>query len=36
MSNRTFAAAVFAIALAIIVASRLISNDYFFSAAYTV
>jgi branched-chain amino acid transport system permease protein len=36
MSNRTFAAAVFAIALAIIAASRLISNDYFFSAAYTV
>ena len=36
MSNRSFAAVVFAIALAIIVASRLISNDYFFSAAYTV
>ena len=36
MSNRNFAAAVFAIALAIIAASRLISNDYFFSAAYTV
>ena len=36
MSNRTFAAVVFAIALAIIAASRLISNDYFFSAAYTV
>jgi branched-chain amino acid transport system permease protein len=36
MSNRNFAAVVFAIALAIIAASRLISNDYFFSAAYTV
>ena len=36
MSNRSFAAVVFAIALAIIAASRLISNDYFFSAAYTV
>ena len=36
MSNRSFAAVVLAIALAIIAASRLISNDYFFSAAYTV
>jgi branched-chain amino acid transport system permease protein len=36
MSTRSFAAVVFAIALAIIAASRLISNDYFFSAAYTV
>jgi len=36
MSNRNFAAAVFAIALAIIAASQLISNDYCFSAAYTV
>ncbi|HEV2038648.1 MAG TPA: branched-chain amino acid ABC transporter permease [Casimicrobiaceae bacterium] len=36
MSNRTFAAVALAIALAIIAASRLISNDYFFSAAYTV
>lgn len=36
MSNRTFATAAFAIALVIVAASRLISNDYFFSAAYTV
>jgi branched-chain amino acid transport system permease protein len=36
MSNRTFAAAVFAIAIVIVAASRLIPNDYFFSAAYTV
>ncbi|HEX8010025.1 MAG TPA: branched-chain amino acid ABC transporter permease [Casimicrobiaceae bacterium] len=36
MSNRLFAAAVFAIAVAVIAASRLVSNDYFFSAAYTV
>jgi branched-chain amino acid transport system permease protein len=36
MSNRTFAIAVFMIALAIVAASRFISNDYFFSAAYTV
>jgi branched-chain amino acid transport system permease protein len=36
MTNRTFAAATFAIALAIVAASRLIPNDYFFSAAYTV
>jgi branched-chain amino acid transport system permease protein len=36
MTNRIFAAAVFTIALVIIVASRLIPNDYVFSAAYTV
>ena len=36
MSNRAFAAAAFTIALAIIAASRIIPNDYFFSAAYTV
>ena len=36
MSNRAFAAAAFTIALAIVAASRLIPNDYFFSAAYTV
>jgi branched-chain amino acid transport system permease protein len=36
MNNRTFAAAAFAIALAIVAASQLIPNDYFFSAAYTV
>lgn len=36
MTNRTFSAAVFAIALAVVAASRLIPNDYFFSAAYTV
>ena len=36
MKNRTFAALAFATAVAIIAASRLIPNDYFFSAAYTV
>ena len=36
MSNRVFAAVAFAIALAIVAASKLIANDYFFSAAYTV
>jgi branched-chain amino acid transport system permease protein len=36
MSNRTFAAAAFAIAIVIVAASRFIPNDYFFSAAYTV
>jgi len=36
MSNRAFAAIAFAVALAVIAASRLASNDYFFSAAYTV
>jgi branched-chain amino acid transport system permease protein len=36
MSNRIFAAVTFAIALAVVVASRLVSSDYFFSAAYTV
>jgi branched-chain amino acid transport system permease protein len=36
MTNRIFAASVFTIALVIIVASRLIPNDYVFSAAYTV
>jgi branched-chain amino acid transport system permease protein len=36
MTNRTFVAVTFAVALAVIAASRLVSNDYFFSAAYTV
>ncbi len=36
MSNRIFAVVAFAAALALIVASQLIPNDYFFSAAYTV
>ena len=36
MSNRAFAAVAFALALALILASRLVTNDYYFSAAYTV
>lgn len=36
MSNRAFAAAALAIAAAIIAASTLVTNDYYFSAAYTV
>jgi branched-chain amino acid transport system permease protein len=36
MSNRTFAAVAFALALALIAASALVTNDYYFSAAYTV
>lgn len=36
MRNRTFAAVTFGIALAVVAASRLVSSDYFFSAAYTV
>ncbi|HKE38754.1 MAG TPA: branched-chain amino acid ABC transporter permease [Casimicrobiaceae bacterium] len=36
MRNRTFAVIAFLIAIAVIAASRLASNDYFFSAAYTV
>lgn len=36
MSNRTFAATALVLALALIAASRLVANDYFFSAAYTV
>ena len=36
MRNRTFATIAFLVALAVIAASRLVSNDYFFSAAYTV
>ncbi len=36
MSNRTFTVMVFAIAIAIIMASRFIPNEYFFQAAYTV
>jgi branched-chain amino acid transport system permease protein len=36
MTNRTFIAVALAIAVAVIAASRLVSNDYFFSAAYTV
>ena len=36
MSNRTFAAVALALALVLIAASSLVSNDYYFSAAYTV
>ena len=36
MRNRTFAALAFAVAIAVIAASRLVANDYFLSAAYTV
>lgn len=36
MSNRKFAVVAFALALALIAASRLVTNDYYFSAAYTV
>jgi len=36
MSNARFGVAALAVALALIVASRLVTNDYFFSAAYTV
>jgi len=36
MSNRTFAALVFAMAFAIVGASQFIANEYFFTAAYTV
>jgi branched-chain amino acid transport system permease protein len=36
VSNRKFAAVAFALALALIAASRLVTNDYYFSAAYTV
>jgi branched-chain amino acid transport system permease protein len=36
MSNRAFAAAALAIAAAIIAACTLVTNDYYFSAAYTV
>jgi branched-chain amino acid transport system permease protein len=36
MSNRTFAAGAFALAAALIAASTLVTNDYYFSAAYTV
>jgi len=36
MRNRTFAVVTFAIAIALIAATRLITNDYVFSAAYTV
>jgi branched-chain amino acid transport system permease protein len=36
MTNRTFAAVAFVIALVIVATSQLIPNDYFFSAAYTV
>ena len=36
MSNPRFGMAALALALALIVASRLVTNDYFFSAAYTV
>jgi branched-chain amino acid transport system permease protein len=36
MRNRTFTAIALAVAVALIAASRLVSNDYFFSAAYTV
>ena len=36
MSNRRFAIIAFAVALVIIAASRFLTNDYYFSAAYTV
>jgi len=36
MSNRRFAIVAFAVALLIIAASRFLTNDYYFSAAYTV
>ncbi len=36
MSNRVFAALALAVALAIIAASQLVANEYFFSATYTV
>jgi branched-chain amino acid transport system permease protein len=36
MSNRAFAAVAFALALALVAASALVTNDYYFSAAYTV
>ena len=36
MSNRKFAAVAFALALVLIAASQLVTNDYYFSAAYTV
>jgi len=36
MSNRKFAAVAVVLALALIAASRLVTNDYYFSAAYTV
>ncbi len=36
MSSRAFAAVAFASALALIAASTLVTNDYYFSAAYTV
>jgi branched-chain amino acid transport system permease protein len=36
MSNRTFAGVAFALALGLIAASQLVTNDYYFSAAYTV
>jgi branched-chain amino acid transport system permease protein len=36
MSNRAFAAVAFALALVLIAASQLVTNDYYFSAAYTV
>jgi len=36
MSNRAFAAIALALALVAIAASRLVANDYFFAAAYTV
>ena len=36
MSNRTFAGVMFALALVLIAASQLVTNDYYFSAAYTV
>ncbi|MGZ5088122.1 MAG: branched-chain amino acid ABC transporter permease [Usitatibacter sp.] len=36
MSNRAFGAAAFALALVLVAASTLVTNDYYFSAAYTV
>ncbi|HZI83884.1 MAG TPA: branched-chain amino acid ABC transporter permease, partial [Casimicrobiaceae bacterium] len=36
MSNRTFAAITLGVAILLMVASRVVANDYFLSAAYTV
>ncbi len=36
MSNKAFAAVAFVVALALAVASQLITNEYFFTAGYTV
>ena len=36
MSNRTFALVALLVAALLVAASTLVSNDYYFSAAYTV